>query len=156
MNKILFTLVSVVIFSCSSRSQKSEFKPLFTAITVANIDSSISWYSEVLNLKLRNRVDNETRGFKQANLIGDGILIELVELDKAASLDELLKGQPSGTQALGFYKFGLAVRDIDALFQRFSSMSVNFLGRMVKDPADNKKTFIITDPDGNLIQFIEE
>lgn len=53
-------------------------------------------------------------------------------------------------------KFGLGVKDIDAVFQRLKNQNIKFTGRMVTDPVNNKKTFLVNDPDDNLIQFFEQ
>ena len=156
MSNMLKTIIVFFTLSFTAKAQKASFQPLYTAINVTNIDSSIRWYTKVLNLTLRNRVDSETRGFKQAVLVDKGIMIELVELKKVVSVDSLLKTQPPGTRTLGFSKFGFIVPQIDALFERFSTMSLAFHGKMVVDPVNNKKTFIVADPDGNLIQFFQD
>jgi hypothetical protein len=150
---ILFILLA---FTLGARSQKLKLEPLFAAVVVKNIDSSMAWYSKVLGLELRNRVDNAGRGFKQAVLINKDIMIELVELTKFVSQDSLLRAQPVGTRILGYNKFGFAVKNIDALYQRFSAMQLKFYGTMVTDPVNKKKTFLLSDPDGNLVQFFEK
>lgn len=148
-------LIIACCFQLTTQAQ-TKFQPLFTAITVENLDSSINWYGKVLNLKLRNRVDNAARGFKQAVLQDKGIMIELVQLDKAVSGDSVLSAYPKGSTLLGFYKFGLLVADIQGLFNQLHSMAVNMHGKLVADPVSGKRTFIIADPDGNLVQFFEE
>lgn len=153
--KLVFILAIALCFQHTAKAQTA-FKPLFTAIMVENIDSSVSWYGKVLNLKQRNRVDNAARGFKQVIMQDKGIMIELVQLDKAVSGDSILSTYPRGSALMGFYKFGMMVSNIDAVFQQLHAMAVNVHGKMVSDPVSGKKTFIIADPDGNLIQFFEE
>lgn len=151
----LFFILAIAL--CAQHIAKAQtYKPLFTAIMVENIDSSVSWYGKVLNLKQRNRVDNAARGFKQVIMQDKGIMIELVQLDKAVSGDSILSTFPRGSALMGFYKFGMVVSNIDAVFQQLHAMAVNVHGKMVSDPVSGKKTFIIADPDGNLIQFFEE
>ena len=155
MIKIFISPILLSLLYFSADCQNLKFQPFFTAITVKNIDSSINWYTKVLDLKIRNRVDNDTRGFKQAILINNNIMIELVELKKSISADSLLLTQSPGTQVLGIYKFGFTVPKIDSLFQHLTAMAITFHGKMVVDPVNNKKTFLVSDPDGNLIQFFE-
>lgn len=152
----LVILLAVIFYHRPAAQAQTKFQPLFTAIMVENLDSSINWYGKVLNLKLRNRVDNPARGFKQAVMMDKGIMIELVQLGKAVSGDSILSNYPKGSALLGFYKFGLLVANIDALFQQMHSIAVNMHGKLVTDPISGKKTFIIADPDGNLVQFFEE
>ncbi|MNC94514.1 hypothetical protein D3C83_113890 [compost metagenome] len=53
-------------------------------------------------------------------------------------------------------KIGFLVKDIDGLFSLLKKQDIKFTGRMVTDPVNNKKTFLINDPDDNLIQFFEQ
>ena len=53
-------------------------------------------------------------------------------------------------------KFGFMVKEIDVLFQKLKDQNIKFTGRMVTDPINNKKTFLVNDPDDNLIQFFEQ
>jgi catechol 2,3-dioxygenase-like lactoylglutathione lyase family enzyme len=145
-----------ILFSFNLNAQKLKLQPSFTAITVANIDSSVKWYTETLKLTLRNRVDNAERGFKQAILINAETMIELVELNKGIPLDTILKNLPNGTQVNGFYKFGFTAENIDALFKELTVAKIKFYGKMVSDRISSKRTFIIEDPDKNLIQFFEK
>lgn len=53
-------------------------------------------------------------------------------------------------------KFGFVVNDIDDLYRKLRDQNIKFTGRMVTDPVNNKKTFLVNDPDDNLIQFFEQ
>jgi len=153
----IYSIYFLLLISFSQlTAQTSKLQPFFTGLVVADVDSSIAWYSRVLGLKLRNRVDNEQRGFKQVVLINEEVMIELVELNKSISITSALENQSAGTKIHGFNKFGFSVPDIDSLFQQLAGQGVTFYGKMVVDPVNNKKTFLITDPDGNLIQFFEK
>ena len=155
MARFLKLLLFLLFFSHSANAQTLEIKPAFTTLIVANIDSSINWYSNVFHLRVRNRVDNTVRGFKQAILINSTSMIELVELNKTISQDSLLSQSPQGTRIRGINKFGFTVSNIDSLYKDLLSKNVRFYGKMVTDPISNKRTFLVTDPDGNLVQFFE-
>lgn len=147
-------IVLFVVFGNDLTAQ--EFKPYFSAIIVGNIDSSINWYKKVLGLELRNRTDSPERGFIQANLHNQDMLIELIQVDSSLSRGKILQGHAARTRIKGFMKFGLSVKDIDAVFQKLKNQNIKFTGRMVTDPVNNKKTFLVNDPDDNLIQFFEQ
>lgn len=140
----------------SADSQITKLQPSFSAIIVANIDSSVNWYINTFNLTLRNRFDNSERGYKQAILISKQTMIELVELKTGITRDSLLNKFPQGTQLHGLNKFGFTVPDIDVLHKELTQKKVNFLGRMVTDQVSKKRTFLITDPDKNMLQFFEQ
>lgn len=140
----------------SSCSYSQDLKPYFSAVIVSNIDSSVAWYSKVLDLHIRNRTDAPERGFRQANLFKNDLLIELIQVDSSLPENKILERQPPKTRIRGFAKFGLTVKNIDALFSKLKEQNIKFTGRMVTDPINNKKTFLINDPDDNLIQFFEQ
>lgn len=152
MKKLLFILFVIA----TDVVHAQDLKPFFSAIVVSNIDSSIAWYKKVLGLKLRNRTDAPERGFIQANLNNEEMLIELIEVDSSLSGPGILEQYPAKTRIRGFMKFGFIVKDIDSLFKQLKVQNIKFTGRMVRDPINNKKTFLINDPDDNLIQFFEQ
>ncbi|MCI0449101.1 MAG: VOC family protein [Chlorobi bacterium] len=156
---LLSTLLNLQAFTqdafTKSESGTIQLKPNFTAITVKNIDSSIAWYKKTLGLVQRNRVDSEERGFKQAVLTGSGIMIELVELKLMLSPQECLKDHQKGTELLGYYKFGFVVMEFDVWIKQLELLGVSFWGKVVTDEVSGQRTFLIADPDGNLIQFFD-
>lgn len=152
--KLVFIIAIALSLQLSAKAQ-TKFQPFLTAIMVENLDSSISWYSKVLNLKLNKRM-TKAPGIHQAILMDKGIIIELMQTDKAVSGDSILNTLPRGSALLGFYKFGLMVPNIDAVFQQMHSIAVNMQGKLVAHPVSGKKSFTIADPDGNLIEFFEE
>ena len=145
-----------MFFAFCSTVQSQQSKPYFSAVVVSNIDSSIAWYKKVLKLELRNRTDAPERGFIQANLHNKEMLIELIQVDSSLSGSSILEKHPQKTRIRGFMKFGFVVKDIDGLFQQLKDQNIKFTGRMVTDPVNNKKTFLVNDPDDNLIQFFEQ
>lgn len=147
-------LIFLLSIGCIVHSQ--DFKPYFSAIVVKNIDSSLAWYKKVLGVQLRNRTDAPERGFVQANLHNGEMLIELIQVDSSLSKEKILKGQPPKTTVQGYMKFGFMVKDIDGLYNKLKDQNIKFTGRMVTDPVNNKKTFLVNDPDDNLIQFFEQ
>lgn len=146
---ILFVLPGSILHA-------QDMKPFFSAVVVSNIDSSIAWYKKVFGLQLRNRTDAPERGFIQANLHSKEMLIELIQVDSSLSGSRILEKHPQKTRIRGFMKFGFVVNDIDDLYRKLRDQNIKFTGRMVTDPVNNKKTFLVNDPDDNLIQFFEQ
>ena len=149
-------LIFILFFIAAGVVHAQEMKPFFSAVVVTNIDSSIAWYKKVFGLQLRNRTDAPERGFIQANLHNKEMLIELIQVDSSLSAEKILKEHPAKTRIRGFMKFGLLVKDIEGLYKHLKDQNIKFTGRMVTDPVNNKKTFLINDPDNNLIQFFEQ
>jgi catechol 2,3-dioxygenase-like lactoylglutathione lyase family enzyme len=155
MKRKVLLLLSITFISFFSNSQEDSIKSFFSAVYVTDIERSIEWYSKVLDLKLRNRFDSKERGFKQVNLVNDNILIELVEIDKTIIKDTVLARYPGRTVMAGFYKTGFRVGNIDTFHKKLEGLKVNFYGNIVNDPVDQKQTFLVKDPDNNILQFFE-
>lgn len=128
----------------------------FSAIIVNDIESSITWYSNNLGLKLLNKVDSEERGFKQANLKRGNVLIELIELKSSLSQKTLLESHPKKTKIEGFFKFGFRVSEFDKWVAALKKSKVEFYGDVVTDDLSGRRMLIINDPDGNRIQIFEK
>ncbi len=131
-------------------------RPYFTAIIVSDIDTAIQWYTEKLGFELRNRVELPERNIRQANLHHGHALIELIQIGTALFPSDLLADQPKGTQIAGVSKFGFSVADFDRWIEFLTEAGAEFLGRVVQDTVSGKKTIIVIDPDGNLVQLFEE
>lgn len=151
------SLVIVLLFVSGLCAAQSEIKvqPYFSAIMVSNVEQSIQWYSNVFGLTVRNRFDSEERGYKQVIMHSPEMLIELVEMKSKVTEEEALKDKPKGTAVIGFSKFGFTVTQFDELHKVLTDKKVIFAGRTVTDSVSGKRTFLIRDPDNNLLQFFE-
>ncbi|MEP1094122.1 MAG: VOC family protein [Cyclobacteriaceae bacterium] len=157
--RFLFLTFSFLFLQFVVRSQSADLpdpKPYFSAIIVSDIDTSIEWYSENFGLEVVNKVENEVRGFKQANLKRGAMWIELIELDNASKQAELLKDLPPKTKIEGYFKFGFTVSEFDRWVNFLTDAEVDLYGSVVQDPNSGKRMIIVLDPDGNRIQLFEE
>ena len=130
-------------------------KPYSYAIIVKNIDVSLGWYQSVFGLKLRNRSDSPERGSKIAVLQSGNALLELNEVNASLSRDSILRGRPERTLIQGFSKIGFKVSNLDASFKLLQEARVKFFGDVYTDSFSKKRSFLISDPDENLIQIFE-
>ena len=157
--KYLFACLLLTAATASLHAQASALpapRPYFTAIIVSNIDTAVQWYTDKLGFELRNRNELPERNIRQANLQRGHALIELIQIGTALFPDDLLADQPRGTELAGVSKFGFSVADFDRWIEFLTAAGTEFLGRVVQDPVSGKKTIILKDPDGNLVQLFEE
>ena len=150
---ILLTLSTILAFGQASNA--STLKPYGFAVVVSNVETSTGWYQSTFGLQLRNRNDNPERGSKIAVLAANDFLIELIEKKSSLTQKNILSGKPSQTLIQGFSKIGLYVADFDACIHRLNALNVKFFGDVYTDPVSNKRSFIILDPDENMIQIFE-
>lgn len=151
------TLALLFAFSLSLDCQSQDtfaFEPYFITVIVKDIDASASWYKSVFGLKLKTESNDAGAGYKVVILESERLLVELMELRGSLSRESLLTGKPDGTQIQGHFKVGFKVKDIDACLKKLSQLQIE-VPRVWKDNSSGKRNFIVSDPDGNLIQFFD-
>jgi len=119
---------------------------VFFALSVSDIDASVTWYSEKLGLAVVMRSPKQDKA-SAVVLEGGGLAVELVKHDDAMPPSK----EPPLTH--GFMKAGLVVDDLDKTLANLKARGVPiFLGPF---PARGtiKSNAIIKDNAGNLIQF---
>ena len=157
MNKKILRLF-LIGFSFLSQAQTEstqDLKGSFSAIIVSDINTSIDWYSSVLGLEMLHKTASKERGFKQSNLKKGGVLIELIELNKAINLKKDFPNFNSRMRFNGFFKIGFLVSDFDKWMLDLKKKKVSIYGSVVTDVNSKKRMVIILDPDGNRIQLFE-
>jgi catechol 2,3-dioxygenase-like lactoylglutathione lyase family enzyme len=127
--------------------------PYFTAIITKDLEASLPWYTEVLGFEVQDQAASEERGFKQANLQREGILLELIELDQAVVPEEALPGYTPRTRLTGLFKTGFLAPEFERWMDHFREKGVEPHGGVVTDPHSGKKMVILKDPDGNRVQI---
>lgn len=113
------------------------------------MDASVEWYSEKLDMIILDQTSIPSRGLKQANLVKEGLHLELIELPGSI--------EPAAwTFQQGFFKIGFTVDEFDRWIENLRASDTEFKGEVVIDPIRGTRTVIILDPDGNRIQLFEK
>jgi catechol 2,3-dioxygenase-like lactoylglutathione lyase family enzyme len=120
------------------------------------MDTSIHWYRNILGFELIDRVESHERGFKISNLQRGENMIELIQLDSAIDPKNVVPEFNSKIRILGIFKTGYQVSDFDEWIIHLKEKKVEFYGNIVTDTNTNKRTVILTDPDGNRFQLFEK
>ena len=149
-------LVSTVCICQTKNNTDLKFTPNCCAIIVRDIDSATSWYKKNLQLTLNRKMEFE--GIKVAILEDKNKkwTLELLQFPSTLGVSELIKGKPEETKVAGYFKFGFAINNFDALVNTFEQQKAVFIVRVMKDQATGKRNFVIADMDGNNLQFFEE
>ena len=134
-----------------------DIKPFATAIYVKNLEISTQWYENVFNVKSYKSLSYPEYGTFRIELLGnDNLRFELVERDNSFSIRDLDPDYDIREMPLrGYYKIAFETEDIESLYNKLKSNKVEFHWELNRDDELGIKTFIIKDPDENLIQFIE-
>jgi catechol 2,3-dioxygenase-like lactoylglutathione lyase family enzyme len=152
MTRILVCL-ALVFAPTHAQAEDLAVPPVFFAISVPNLETSLKWYTENLDLTpVRLPVSPKA---KVALLKGQGLLVELVEHAEAFDLETRLPGLQGRHLVHGLFKVGFFVRDLDATVTRLKKRGVQFKGSMFTDDVANARSILVLDNNGNMIQLFE-
>lgn len=139
----------------STSAQSFEYRGSFSALVVKDVDASSQWYQALLSMNVKNKMADANAGYKITILESPTLIIELLELKGSLVRKNLLDGKPDGTQIQGHFKIGFIITDMDACLKQLTTLKIN-VPQVWTDKATQKRNFLISDPDGNLIQFFEQ
>ena len=154
MKSVLFFACCLVCVTAAHCQSTNSYSPSFAAVVVANMNTSSSWYQSVFGLTVKSESDDTSQGHKMTLLTSSVFELELLELSGSLKRSAVLAGQPSGTQIQGLFKFGFKVTSMDSFLAHLANMKVT-VPQVWTDQSTGKRNFLITDPDGNYIQFFE-
>lgn len=124
----------------------------FIGLSVADVAASARWYQEKFGLRI---VLQPPRTSEATAIIleGGGLLVELVQHDKARSLSVAAPGVTANYQVHGYFKAGLIVDDFDRTMTVLRARGVAIAFGPYPKSATQRANAIIRDNAGNLIQF---
>lgn len=127
----------------------------FIALNASNADSAARWYEEMFGLKLVKEI-KPADGSVHIRIEGsEFLLVEILQIkDSKTIMDcQLQKGQSHLLR--GFFKAGLFVSDAQTAVDYFKSKGVAIQHGIFNDKETATISFIVEDPNGNLLQFIQ-
>ena len=157
MREIIATLFVGLFFIPTTKLIGQQLEtPVFFAIIVSDIDTSIRWYEDALDFELVDSSAIATIGLRQANLQQGNLRLELIELASAIKPANAISDYNAKTKLIGLFKIGFSIDAFDDYLARLKQLKVAFHGNVVNDPVTQKKMIIILDPDHNRIQLFEK
>lgn len=150
----LITSLIIVSICFSANAQSFDYQPSFSAVVVKDIDASVNWYKSVFGLGVKEVMNDPNNAYKITILESPKYMVELLQLNGSVPKAESLKGKPSGTETQGHFKIGFKVANMDACLKHLANLKIT-VPQIWTDPKTKKRNFLITDPDGNLVQFFE-
>jgi len=127
-----------------------------TGLSVLDLDRSLAWYCGTFGFTPGFAFEVPQAQLRGAFAVGpDGVAIELIE--RAGSLPGPQPADPPQANTVrGYNHICLAVGDLDAEYERVVAAGA----RPVWDPRDSPEPGVrmafVADPDGNLIELIED
>jgi catechol 2,3-dioxygenase-like lactoylglutathione lyase family enzyme len=138
-------------------STYNKFRVNLIAISVSDIDSSISWYKDHLEFLLISRNDFPEYKISVAVVERNNFQIEIVHYAASKAPSEFIKDfekNPAIMQGIG--KISFMVENIDELASRLESENVKFVRKLNHEEVLHLKSFIILDNSGNWLQFSQK
>ena len=120
----------------------------FFALSVADLDASVKWYTEKLGLRAVLQVPRQNK-IAVSVLEGGGLIVELIQHDEARS-----SGDPQLVH--GVFKVGVVVEDYARLLDVLKAREVNIAFGPYPARVGQRANLIVRDNAGNLIQFFEK
>jgi len=131
-------------------------------VVVNDINKSLKFYRDILGLKVA-KVQTIEGKYPETVLNVKGIKLTYVKMHDPAQprlsppVFELhCWRRPKITSKKGYDHISFTVKDIDREYERLAMLGVKFISRPTKAPDAKTKICFGYDPDGHLIEFVEE
>jgi catechol 2,3-dioxygenase-like lactoylglutathione lyase family enzyme len=124
----------------------------FVGISVADLDASTRWYSEKLGLQIVKQ-EPKRDGAAVVVLEGDGLIVELIQLDAAQPLSKVAPGVTKPDLVYGIAKAGVLVEDFEQALATLRARKVDIAYGPFPARPGERANVIVRDNAGNLLQF---
>ena len=127
----------------------------FIAINASSADSIAQWYEEMFGLKLLKAI-KVADGSAHIRIEGNEFLmVEIIEVKDSKVLTDCKLQQDQSHLLRGFFKAGVFVRDVQKAEDYFKAKGVAIKHSIFSDKETATLSFVLEDPNGNLLQFIQ-
>ena len=124
----------------------------FVAISVGDLDASARWYSEKLGLQVVKQEPKQD-GAAVAVLEGDGVIVELIQLDAAQPLSKAAPEVTKPDLVHGISKAGILVNDFERALATLRARKIEIAYGPFPARPGERANVIVRDNSGNLLQF---
>lgn len=158
----MFLFLSVSVETVSQNQNKSmletdsSFQTCLIAIVVSDIQKTATWYKEKLGFSIIKQME-----FPQYDSLRITVMklhqleLELIQKSSVFSIHKYVPDYDgfNNTLLIGFAKIAFIVKDAETLESELKSKNVYFLTKLRTNNDMGIKSFMIQDPDGNILQF---
>lgn len=125
----------------------------FIAISVADVAMMSTWYQEKLGLAVVGSGETPDKIVKFVLLQGAGLVVELIQHGQAQPRSKAAPALTESYQIHGIFKAGLIVAELDHLYEGLKKKGVTIAHDIMPAQDVPMRSFIVEDPEGNLVQF---
>ncbi len=149
---IVLLCIGLLITQASSAQIAINGKSFF-ALTVKNADVAANWYTSTFNLKSIKEINDTAMGVVVKIIGNDNMVIEILQMKDSKTAKDL--GLESTFQMHGFVKVGFFVKNLEEAQKHFAQKNIPIKYGPFNDESTKTKNLIISDCEGNLLQFFE-
>ncbi len=128
-------------------------RPDHAGISVADLETSIAWYGDMLGFTVDRIVDVPGDNGRVALIRNGDFVLELFCIPGAAALPEERRHPAADLRTHGIKHVAYAVRDIRALMEHLKAKGVDVVWDVVLH--DDTLCAFVRDNSGNLVEFVE-
>lgn len=155
----LWTLIILLLFICPDATSQSDGPGLigktFIALNVSNADSTAAWYEDMFGVKLLKEIKIPD-GYGHIRIEGnEHLMVEILRAKDSWSLAQCNLDKENAHLLRGYFKTGFFVEDIRKAREYFKVKSGKVVHDIFRDEETATLSFIIEDPNGNMLQFIQ-
>lgn len=150
----LLFLVTILRPSQNLFAQLPIIGKFFFAVTVKNADSVANWYTSAFQLRSLKEINDTAMGVVVKIIGNENMVIEILQMKDSKTSKEW--GLTSNFQVHGFVKVGFFVRSLDEVQKYLGQKNIKILYGPFNDESTRTKNLIISDIEGNLVQFFED
>lgn len=154
MRSIVIWLLFFITTTNSSFAQLPIIGKSFFALTVKNADTVANWYAAAFQLRTLKEINDTSKGAVVRIIGNDNMVIEILQLKDSKPATDL--GLTSTFQVHGFVKAGFFVKSLDQVVKYLNQKNIKIKYGPFNDEASKTKNLIISDCEGNLVQFFED
>jgi catechol 2,3-dioxygenase-like lactoylglutathione lyase family enzyme len=135
------------------RAAEEPLRPVLVGIYTQSYEETIKWYVENLGFEVENEFENEPGNIRLSFLDNGEFELEIYsDLVPAEATDRISRDR-FGMPTEGFVKLSLEADSLAPLESKLKANGVNFVRETNEsDRKPGASWFMISDPDGNLIQ----
>jgi len=129
--------------------------PDLVTFCVGDLKKSISWYKEILNCEVEEKLVQSEEKTKLARLVTGDFHIELVQKENSIVIDDT-ELRDNEAYICGFKNFGFRVDNFDEYYEFVSSKKPPYLSDITDNAFTTSRFFVVQDRDKNELVFIED
>ena len=121
-------------------------------MSVAELDSSVAWYTRVLGVEPVRFVEGRSGQSRAVIMQRGGLAVELISYDGSVGVADMETPTAHRYAIQGLVKTGIYVSDATAWHDHLQALGVEVDAQVSVDETLGAKTFVFRDPDDNRIQ----